>query len=103
MVNHPYCSNCGYHLTALTESSKCPECGKPLVEVLTRQTYRGKRYKSNIMLFGLPLIHIATGPGEDGPRGRAKGIVAIGDIATGLIALALMAVACLRHRNDGEL
>ena len=97
MANDPYCSNCSYNLSGLTESSKCPECGKPLVEVLTRQVHRGRRYKSDIMLFGLPLIHIATGPAEDGSHGRAKGIVAIGDVATGFIALggrATGVVAC---------
>ncbi|MCZ6654636.1 MAG: hypothetical protein O7D91_16610 [Planctomycetota bacterium] len=91
MVGDPYCSNCSYSLKGLTESSKCPECGKPLVEVLTRKTFDvskfGRRYKSNIMLFGLPLIHIALGPDEHGPHGKAKGILAIGDQALGLIAL----------------
>ena len=28
--NEPYCSNCGYVLKGLTDSSKCPECGKPM-------------------------------------------------------------------------
>ncbi len=87
MKNHPYCSNCSYNLTGLTESSKCPECGKPFVEVLMRDVHRGRRYKSKITLFGLPLLHIALGPAEDGPHGRAKGIVAIGDVAKGFIAL----------------
>ncbi len=93
MSGRPYCSHCKYDLTGLTESSKCPECGKPLVEILTRETLDlaklgwGKRYKSSIILFGLPLIHIAMGPAEDGPRGRARGILAIGDDARGFIAL----------------
>ncbi|MCH8881250.1 MAG: hypothetical protein IID34_15395 [Planctomycetes bacterium] len=91
MQSDPYCSNCSYSLKGLTESSKCPECGKPLVEVLTRKTFDlskfGRRYKSKIMLFGLPLIHIALGPDEDGPHGKAKGILAIGDQALGFVAL----------------
>lgn len=91
MQSDPYCSNCSYSLKGLTESSKCPECGKPLVEVLTRKAFDlskiGRRYKSNIMLFGLPLIHIAFGPDEDGPHGKAKGILALGEKATGLIAV----------------
>jgi hypothetical protein len=87
----PYCSNCGYVLTGLTESSKCPECGKPLVEVLTRPAYAfsnsGKRYRSKATLFGWPVIDVAVGPKDGQMRGHAKGIIAIGDIATGGIAV----------------
>jgi hypothetical protein len=87
----PFCANCGYTLTGLTESSKCPECGKPLVEVLTRQSpaflNAGKRYRSKATLFGWPVIDIALGPKDGQMRGHAKGIIAIGDIATGGIAL----------------
>jgi hypothetical protein len=87
----PFCSNCGYVLTGLTESSKCPECGKPLVEVLTRPNpaypNSGKRYRSKATLFGLPVIDVALGPRDGEVRGKARGIIAIGDIATGGIAV----------------
>lgn len=86
----PYCSNCGYALTGLTDSSKCPECGRPLVEVLTRAPAyleSGKRYRSRSTLFGLPVIDVAIGPKNGELRGKAKGIIAIGDIATGGIAI----------------
>ena len=47
------------------------------------------RYRSSIAIGDIPLVSIALGPdparGEW--RGHAKGIVAIGDIATGLVAL----------------
>jgi hypothetical protein len=93
--NEPFCGNCGYTLTGLTESSKCPECGKPLVEVLTRQNLRfansGKRYRSKATLFGLPVIDVALGPKDGELRGKARGIIAIGDIATGGVALGGMA------------
>src|SRR4051795_1866216 len=89
--NAPFCSHCGYVLKGLTESSKCPECGKPLVEVLTRPSQAfmnaGKRYKSRATLFGWPVVHVALGPKDGELRGHAKGIIAIGDIATGGIAL----------------
>lgn len=92
----PFCSNCGYNLQGCTDSSKCPECGRPLVEVLTRgksqPAYQGKRYRSPITLFGLPLIDIALGPSGDQLRGKARGIIAIGDIAVGWVALG--GVAC---------
>lgn len=86
----PYCSNCGYDLSNLTESSKCPECGRPLVEVLTRGPavlQAGKRYRSQATLFGLPVIDIAIGPKEGELRGKARGVIAIGDIATGWLAI----------------
>ena len=88
--NQPYCSNCGYVLVGLVDSSRCPECGKPIVEVLTRPADMpnfGKRYRSKATLFGLPVIDIATGPKNGEMRGKAKGIIAIGDIATGGIAI----------------
>jgi predicted RNA-binding Zn-ribbon protein involved in translation (DUF1610 family) len=89
MPRDPFCSNCGYSLRGLTESSKCPECGKPIVEVLklNRSIRRGKRYVSPIRLFGLPLVHIAFGPDEDEMYGKARGIIAIGDTARGWLAI----------------
>lgn len=88
-----YCSNCGYTLDNLTESSKCPECGLPIVDVLVREKHmfgpagHSKRYQSEAKLFGLPVLSIAMGPDEFGRAGTAKGIIAIGDRAIGGIAL----------------
>lgn len=87
--NAPYCGNCGYDLIGATESSKCPECGLPLIEVLLRRgapVLRGVRYRSDATVFGLPLLAVAFGPGIEGPRGHAKGFIAIGDVATGVVA-----------------
>lgn len=44
-------------------------------------------YKSPGTLLGLPLIHIAVGPsaGSHGSRGVAKGWIAVGDIACGVV------------------
>src|SRR5262245_53265814 len=87
----PYCSNCGYSLVGLTESSKCPECGRPLVDVLVRGrvdwSQRGKRFRTEAMLFGLPVVDIAIGPSGEERFGRARGIIAIGDRAVGLLAI----------------
>ena len=89
MARDPYCSNCGYSLRGLTESSKCPECGRPIVEVLERGPVLGlgRRYTSKTTLFGLPLLQIASGPYENERIGRACAIIAIGDIATGWLAV----------------
>ena len=89
MARDPYCQNCGYSLVGLTESSKCPECGKPLVEILVRPASGasyGRRYRSDIIIFGLPLVHIALGPYEDERVGKARGIFALGDVAIGWFA-----------------
>jgi len=56
------------------------------------------RYESGLRLFGLPLVHVAIGPsaGQAGVRGVAKGWIAIGDIAFGvLFALGGVAVGGL--------
>ncbi len=89
MSSDPYCGHCGYSLKGLTDSSRCPECGRPIVEVLQRDRVQpaGRRYTSGVTIFGLPLVHVAFGPHEDQPRGCARGIIAIGDIATGWLAI----------------
>lgn len=88
----PYCANCGYSLVNLTDTSKCPECGKPLVEVLARwggSSRRARRYRSEAELFGVPIISVAFGarPEFGEIHGRAVGIIAIGDVARGGIAI----------------
>jgi hypothetical protein len=83
----PYCSNCNYPLNGLVDSSRCPECGRPLVEVLVRAGRMGKRYRSTTMMWGLPLVDVAMGPAPGEPIGRARGVIAIGDRATGWIAI----------------
>lgn len=88
--NTPYCGKCGYQLTGLIESSKCPECGSPIVETLIRPSMgsgHGYRYTSKRRVFGLPLVHIAFGPEGMDRRGKAKGIIAIGDTALGVFAV----------------
>lgn len=86
----PYCRNCGYNLTGCVDSSKCPECGRPLVEILVRDSFpgqRGQRFTSKQMIGGLPLIAIATGPQGREKIGRPVGIIAIGDVPRGIIAI----------------
>jgi hypothetical protein len=52
-------------------------------------------YKSHRTLFGLPLVHLASGQVEDGryKRGIARGWIAIGDISLGIL-FSLGGVAC---------
>lgn len=87
----PFCSNCGYLLRGLDDSSHCPECGKSFVDVLVRGrqsiSARQKRFRTEALLWGLPIVDIAIGLDEHGKPGRARGIIAIGDTATGLFAV----------------
>ena len=54
-----------------------------------RNRTAGYRYKSPATVLGMPLVCIATGPDlKNGEmRGHARGILAIGDIATGCLAI----------------
>jgi hypothetical protein len=60
-------------------------------EVAALRAGRGRvvRYRSAAQFGGLPLIAIATGPdpAKGEARGHARGILAIGDIATGVVAV----------------
>jgi len=56
----------------------------------------GWEYKSAIKLFGIPLIHIASGFDLEKRRKRiACGIIAIGDIALGAISLGGLSIGLL--------
>lgn len=50
---------------------------------------RGRRYRSEREFLGMPLLAVAVGPDLERrePRGHARGVVAVGDIATGIIAI----------------
>ncbi len=87
--SEPYCKECGYALTGLTDSSKCPECGRPIVEVLVRDSFPGGgyRYQSRRRIWGYPLVSIASGPAGGERYGKPVGIIAIGDAPRGLIAI----------------
>lgn len=60
-------------------------------EVAGLRACRGRtfRYRSAAQFGGLPLIAIATGPdpAKGEARGHARGILAIGDVATGVVAV----------------
>ena len=63
----------------------------PAPTVVNHYYHPWYEYKSKRTLFGLPLVHINCGPGVH----WARGIIAIGDIATGLVALGGIAVGLL--------
>jgi len=89
-LGDPVCGNCGYSLKNLTESSRCPECGKPIVETLVRTGMAGLngiRWQSARKVLGIPLVAVASGPTAEEKYGRPRGIIAIGDLPVGLIAI----------------
>jgi len=59
---------------------------------------RSIRYRSSASLANIPLLSIALGPDlEKGEwRGHARGIIAIGDVATGVIAFGGLALEASR-------
>ena len=59
----------------------------PLVELM-RVARTGREYRSKASFLGLPLVHINSGPRVPGqPMRRARGWIAIGEIATGVVAI----------------
>jgi hypothetical protein len=54
---------------------------------------RGLRWQSSTSLLEYPLVAVAVGPdpANNETRGHARGIIAIGDLATGVIALGAVA------------
>jgi predicted Ser/Thr protein kinase len=55
----------------------------------------GHEYKSKTTIFGLPLVHIATGiDPATGKKRIAKGIIAIGDVAVGVLAVGGVTLGC---------
>lgn len=98
VIGEPYCAVCGYVLTGAVDSAVCPECGKPLVEVLMRrtneETLASFSYvrRSEATLFGVPLFCAAYGRDEQGRRHIARGFIAVGEVAIGVIAFGNVAV-----------
>jgi len=74
-----------------TEATTCPHCGAPRP---SDQEWRGTgyEYRSERTFYGYPLIHVAFGKDARGRRRVAKGIIAIGQFAFGVITVAQFGV-----------
>src|SRR5438270_12642839 len=81
------CSECKRSVS--DQAAACPHCGKPFRAAVAY----GYEYRSKATLFGLPLVHVATGFDPATGRKRvAKGVIAIGDVALGGFAVGGMAI-----------
>jgi hypothetical protein len=77
------CPDCGHEIS--DKAFTCPQCGRPMRQ---QMMLGGYEYRSETTLFGLPLVHIASGfDPETGRKRIAKGIIAIGDMAVGVLAI----------------
>ncbi len=77
------CAECGKDLS--DKAYACPHCGRPTGR---SHPWMGYEYRSKQELWGMPLVHVATGYDPVTGRKRiAKGIIAIGDVAVGGLAL----------------
>ncbi len=77
-----------------TEARSCPHCGAPYP---ANQAWNGSgfEWKSARTWMGYPLVHIAFGRDRQGKWRVAKGVIAIGQFAFGLIAVAQFGVGVL--------
>ena len=75
------CPECNSQIS--DKAAMCPKCGLPMASGRI-----GYEYRSQASLFGLPLVHIASGVDPSTGRPRiAKGIIAIGNVAVGGLAV----------------
>lgn len=77
------CSECGNSIS--DKAVMCPHCGFSRYGSPYCFEYRSKTH-----LFGLPLVHIVSGPPIDPTTGRirvAKGIIAIGGVSFGVVSM----------------
>ncbi len=86
------CRECQREIS--TEAMACPHCGAPRP---TDLEWRGSGYewRSEQSVYGYPLIHIAFGKDAKGKRRVAKGFIAIGQFAVGVITVAQFGIGLL--------
>ncbi len=86
------CRECQKEIS--TEAQACPHCGVPFP---ARKAWRGKgfEWRTRQEFYGYPLIHVAFGRDEHNRLRVAKGVIAIGQFAIGLVTIAQFGVGVL--------
>ena len=93
------CPDCGRQIS--DQATSCPGCGRPLRDrspaIAANGDWAGQlphfyEYKSQTILFGLPLIHVNFAPVWLAGFRPARGIIAVGNIAVGFAAFGGVAV-----------
>lgn len=86
------CRECGKNTSPNAQA--CPHCGAPFP---AREDWKGYgfEWKSKATFCGYPLVHIAFGRDTQGRTRVAKGIIAIGQFAIGLVTIAQFGVGFL--------
>jgi len=86
------CRECGREISS--EAAACPGCG---VAWPARERWSGPgfEWKSRARLFGIPLVHVAFGRDLAGRVRVAKGFLAVGQFAVGLVTVAQFGVGFL--------
>jgi hypothetical protein len=82
------------HQEISTDALFCPQCGVPHP---TDSQWQGPgfEWRSSQTVYGYPLIHVAFGKDAQGKFKVAKGVIAIGQFAVGVITVAQIGVGLL--------
>jgi hypothetical protein len=88
----PPCRECGNPVSV--SAAACPKCGAPSPAVQD-WTGTGFEWKSRKTVYGWPLVHVAFGHDARGKYRVARGVVAVGQFALGLVTVAQFGVGVL--------
>jgi hypothetical protein len=86
------CRDCGAEVS--DQAQACPRCGAPQAAAPAYSRF-GFEWKSARTYGGYPLVHIAFGKDSRGKWRVAKGVIAIGQFALGLVTVAQFGVGLL--------